>query len=68
MKAKHAELDQLRARLAPSTEHELYVLSEIELICRQLESEYSNSVFFSICPEVVSSSHLLYLFFTCSQV
>ena len=40
MKAKQAELDQLKARPAPSTERELYLLNEIELISRQLDSEY----------------------------
>ena len=46
MKVKQAELDQPRVRPAPSTEHELYVLSEMELIYRQLESEYSNPASF----------------------
>ena len=40
IKTKQAELDKLKARLAPSTERELYLLSEIELISRQLDSEY----------------------------
>ena len=40
MKAKQAELDKLKAWSAPSTQRELYLLSEIELISRQLDSEY----------------------------
>ena len=40
MKTKQAEIDKMKARPAPSTERELYLLSEIELISRQLDSEY----------------------------
>ena len=40
MKTKQAELDKLKARPAPSTERELYLLSEIELMSRQLDNEY----------------------------
>ena len=41
VKAKQAKIDELNARPAPSTEREMYLLSEIELIGRQFESEYS---------------------------
>ena len=41
VKSKQAKIDELRARPAPSTEREMYLLSEIEMIGRQLESEYS---------------------------
>ena len=34
MKTKQAEIDKMKARPAPSTERELYLLSEIELISR----------------------------------
>ena len=40
MKTKQAEVDKLKARPTSSTERELYLLSEIELIGRQFESEY----------------------------
>ena len=40
MKTKQTEIDKLKARPAPSTERELYLLSETELISPQLESEY----------------------------
>ena len=43
VKAKQAKLDELNARPTPSTEREMYLLSEIELIGRQLESEYSRT-------------------------
>ena len=41
VKSKQAKIDELRARPAPSTEREMYLLSEIEMIGRQFESEYS---------------------------
>ena len=41
VKSKQAKIDELHARPAPSTEREMYLLSEIEMIGRQLESEYS---------------------------
>ena len=41
VKTKQATIDELHARPAPSTEREMYLLSEIELIGRQFESEYS---------------------------
>ena len=41
VKTKQAKIDELNARPAPSTEREMYLLSEIELIGRQFESEYS---------------------------
>ena len=41
VKAKQAKIDELNARPTPSTEREMYLLSEIELIGRQFESEYS---------------------------
>ena len=41
IKAKQATIDELHARPAPSTEREMYLLSEIEMIGRQFESEYS---------------------------
>ena len=40
VKTKQAKIDELNARPAPSTEREMYLLSEIEMIGRQLESEY----------------------------
>ena len=43
VKTKQAKIDELNARPAPSTEREMYLLSEIELIGRQFESEYSIS-------------------------
>jgi len=39
LKDSQRELDQLRARPAPSTEREQYLLSEMDLICRQLECQ-----------------------------
>ena len=45
VKTKQAKIDELNARPAPSSEREMYLLSEIELIGRQFESEYS-PVFF----------------------
>ena len=45
VKTKQAEIDKLKARPAPSFERELYLLSKIELIGRQLESEYPR-----VCP------------------
>ena len=51
MKTKQTEVDKLKARPAPSTERELYLRSEIELIGRQLESEYLGTCpFFKVCP------------------
>ena len=41
VKTKQAKIDELNARPAPSTEREMYLLSEIEMIGRQFESEYS---------------------------
>ena len=41
VKSKQAKIDELNARPAPSTEREMYLLSEIEMIGRQFESEYS---------------------------
>ena len=41
VKTKQAQIDELNARPAPSTEREMYLLSEIELIGRQFESKYS---------------------------
>ena len=41
VKSKQAKIDELNARPAPSTEREMYLLSEIELIGRLFESEYS---------------------------
>ena len=41
VKTKQAKIDELNARPAPFTEREMYLLSEIELIDRQFESEYS---------------------------
>ena len=43
VKTKQSKIDELNARPAPSTEREMYLLSEIELIGRQFESEYSIS-------------------------
>ena len=43
VKTKQAKIDELNARPAPSTEREMYLLSEIELIGRQFESEYSGT-------------------------
>ena len=43
VKTQQAKIDELNARPAPSTEREMYLLSEIELIGRQFESEYSIS-------------------------
>ena len=40
VKTKQAKIDELNARPAPSSKRELYLLSEIELIGRQFESEY----------------------------
>ena len=40
VKTKQAKIDELNARPAPSSERELYLLTEIELIGRQFESEY----------------------------
>ena len=61
MKAKQVELDHLRTRLAPSTERELYLLSKMELIYLQLESECSNPAL-STCPKLHLSLHRLYFF------
>ena len=46
VKAKQVMIDELHARPAPSTEREMYLLSEIELIGRQFESEYSTLCLF----------------------
>ena len=46
IKAKQATIDELHARPAPSTEREMYLLSEIEMIGRQFESEYSTLCLF----------------------
>ena len=46
VKAKQVTIDELHARPAPSTEREMYLLSEIELIGRQFESEYSTLCLF----------------------
>ena len=43
VKTKQAKIDELNARPAPSTECVTYLLSEIELIGRQFESEYSRT-------------------------
>ena len=65
VKTKQTEIDKLKARPAPSSKRELYLLSEIELIGRQLESEYPG-----VCPsfKVCSwlSLFLIYLFLACS--
>ena len=46
VKTKQAKIDELHARPAPSTEREMYLLSEIEMIGRQFESEYSTLCLF----------------------
>ena len=46
IKEKQAIIDELHARPAPSTEREMYLLSEIEMIGRQFESEYSTHCLF----------------------
>ena len=65
VKTKQAEIDKLKARPAPSSERELYLQSEIELMGRQFESEYPG-----VCPsfKVCSwlSLFLIYLFLACS--
>ena len=43
VKTKQAKIDELNARHPPSTEREMYLLSEIGMIGRQLESEYSKT-------------------------
>ena len=59
VKTKQAKIDELNARPAPSTERELYLLSEIELIGRQFESEYSRPwSFFENLSLVESKSYL----------
>ena len=65
VKTKQSEIDKLKARPAPSSERELYLLSEIELIGRQLESEYPGAFpsfrvcswlsLFLICPLLACS-------------
>ena len=65
VKTKQTEIDKLKARPAPSSERELYLLSEIELIGRQLESEYPGACpsfrvcswlsLFLICPLLACS-------------
>ena len=65
MKTKQAEVDKLNARPAPSTERELYLLSEIELIGRQFESEYLGA-----CPSFRGLSlveSISYMSFSCLQ-
>ena len=59
MKTKQTEIDKLKARPALSTEHELYLLSEIELIGRQLESECLEACYsFRICHQLCMSLYL----------
>ena len=49
VKTKQAKIDELNARPAPSTEREMYLLSEIELIGRQFEIKYSiTRLFFTV--------------------
>ena len=56
MKTKKAEIDKLKPRPAPSTERELYLLSEIEFIGRQLESEHLEACYsFRVCPQLCLS-------------
>ena len=50
VKAKQATIDELHARPAPSTEREMYLLSDIELIGRQFESECSTLCLFLTVP------------------
>ena len=53
VKTEQAEIDKLKARPAPSSERELYLLSEIELIGQQLESEYLEACYsFRVCPQL----------------
>lgn len=62
MKTKQTEIDKMKARPAPSTERELYLLSEIELISRQLDSEYLEICYpFEHLSLVVSGSYLSFL-------
>ena len=55
IKAKQATIDELHARPAPSTEREMYLLSEIEMIGRQFESEYS-----TLCRFLTSATSLIH--------
>ena len=64
MKTKQAEIDKMKARPAPSTERELYLLSEIELISQQLDSEYLETCYPLSC--VVSCVWFL-SFLSCLQ-
>ena len=59
VKTKQTKIDELNARPAPSSERELYLLSEIELIGRQFESEYPESEsFLKVHPQ--SSLNLIF--------
>ena len=55
VKTKQAKNDELNARPAPSTECEMYLFSEIELIGRQFESEYPRPWSFFESPSLVES-------------
>ena len=62
IKKKQAIIDELHARPAPSTEREMYLLSEIEMIGRQFESEYSTLFF--LCPRCSLSKYLTMLLYS----